>query len=155
MHDVFQTTFARPTFSFETGMILLLKFNAPARCMSANKRESKTARALHIHEHKVSSTLSLQHSTSKVLRFYALVAYKLGYLVHSPKQNLFIPVTLQSSQGSFTLAGFEFQFCTCNEWDACGNCTQRSLYGLAMRKEQRRSWEESKQKTKSSSGAAT
>ena len=55
---------------------------------------------------------SLQHSTSQVLRFYALVAYILGYLVHSPKQNLFIPVTLQSSQGSFTLTGFGFQLCT-------------------------------------------
>ena len=34
VHDVFPTTFARPTFSFETGMIFLLKFDAPARCMS-------------------------------------------------------------------------------------------------------------------------
>ena len=55
---------------------------------------------------------SLQHSTSQVLRFYALVAYILGYLVHSPQQNSFIPVTLQSSQGSFTLAGFGLQLCT-------------------------------------------
>ena len=39
MHDVFQTTFAWPTFSFETGMILPLEFNAPARCTSTNKRE--------------------------------------------------------------------------------------------------------------------
>ena len=39
-----QTTFAWPTFSFETGMILLLEFNAPARCTSTNKRQSKTAR---------------------------------------------------------------------------------------------------------------
>ena len=44
VHDVFQTTFAWPTFSFETGMILLLEFNAPARCTSTNKRQSKTAR---------------------------------------------------------------------------------------------------------------
>ena len=39
VHDVFPTTFARPTFSFETGMIFLLKFDAPARCTSTNKRE--------------------------------------------------------------------------------------------------------------------
>ena len=39
VHDVFPTTFAWPTFSFETGMIFLLKFDAPARCTSTNKRE--------------------------------------------------------------------------------------------------------------------
>ena len=55
---------------------------------------------------------SLQHSPSQVIRFYALVVYILSYLVCSPQQKLFIPVTLQSSQGSFTLAGFGFQVCT-------------------------------------------
>ena len=37
VHDVYPTTFARPTFSFETGMIFLLKFDAPARCMSTTE----------------------------------------------------------------------------------------------------------------------
>ena len=41
VHDVFPTTFAWPTFSFETGMIFLLKFDAPARCTSTNKRKGQ------------------------------------------------------------------------------------------------------------------
>ena len=70
---------------------------------------------------------SLQHSTSQVLRFYALVAYILGYLVHSPQQNSFIPVTLQSSQGSFTLAGFGLQLCTFTNTQSLQHCLFNTL----------------------------